>query len=37
MHPEAERLFSADEALRREADEMLAQSGINSGDTILNY
>lgn len=30
MHPEAKRLFSLDEALRREADEMLAQSGIGA-------
>ncbi len=30
MHPDAERLSSADEALRREAGEMLAQSGIGA-------
>ena len=30
MHPEAQRLFSADEALRTEADEMLAESGIGA-------
>lgn len=30
MHPEAERLFALDEALRREADEMLAASGIGA-------
>ena len=30
MHPEAERLFSAEEALRKEADEMLVQSGIGA-------
>jgi hypothetical protein len=28
MHPETERLFSAEGLLRREADEMLARSGI---------
>ena len=28
MHPEAERLFAADEALRKEADEMLMRSGL---------
>ncbi len=30
MHPEAQRLFSADEALWKEANEMLAQSGIGA-------
>ena len=30
MHPEAERLFSTEEALRTEADEMLAQSGLGA-------
>jgi hypothetical protein len=30
MHPEPKRLFSLDEALRREADEMLALSGIGA-------
>lgn len=30
MHPEAERLFALDEALHREADEMLAASGIGA-------
>ncbi|UCH33573.1 MAG: hypothetical protein JSV65_13515 [Armatimonadota bacterium] len=30
MHPEAERLFALDEALRAEADRMLADSGIGA-------
>lgn len=30
MHPEAGRLFALDEALHREADEMLAASGIGA-------
>ena len=28
MHPDSQRLFALDEALRAEADRMLAQSGI---------
>ena len=30
MHPEAERLFALDEALRAEADQVLAESGIGA-------
>jgi hypothetical protein len=30
MHPEATRLFALDEALRAEADRMLADSGIGA-------
>ncbi|MEN6644916.1 MAG: hypothetical protein ABFE08_20955 [Armatimonadia bacterium] len=37
MHPDAERLFALDEALRHEADEVLAVSGIGSILGELGY